>query len=102
MATLGADSKQPQAAQQFLNQVRQLLLKSQHQLAIPSDELSIIGPLPALMERRAGRHRAHLIIKAPSRAPLQRCLQQSIPLIEGIKKKSDLRWQIDIDPQDTL
>ena len=100
LASIGADSPQPNAAQLFLKQVRQQLMHTASALKL--EELEIIGPFPALMERRAGRHRAHVLLKATQRRALQRCLRQSMPLIEQLPKKSDLRWQVDVDPQSTL
>ena len=42
------------------------------------------GPIPAPMERRAGRYRAQLLIEAPERRPLQRLLRTLVPaLVRG-------------------
>lgn len=100
LASIGADSKQPNQAQFFLKQAGQQLRRTALQLELK--ELEVIGPFPALMERRAGRHRAHLLLKANTRRALQLCLRRGIPLIEQLPKKSDLRWQVDVDPQSTL
>ena len=102
LASIGADGKQPNSAQQFLVQARQQFAHMREQLSLDPQQIEIIGPFPALMERRAGRHRAHLLLKAAERKVLQRCLQQTVPLIDQLPKKSDLRWQIDVDPQSTI
>ena len=52
LALLRADSTQSQQAIQFLQQTANLL-KTQY-----APQSQLIGPLPALMEKRAGRHRA--------------------------------------------
>ncbi len=102
LASIGADSTAATAAQQFLKQAKQQLMRARQQLGINVDQLDIIGPFPAVMERRAGRHRAHLLLKAPSRKALKHCLRYAIPELEKLPRKSGLRWQIDIDPQTTV
>ncbi len=60
------------------------------------------GPVPAPMERRAGRIRAHLLIQAGHRGALQRLLQQLIPSLGQWKSARRVRWSIDVDPQEML
>jgi len=60
----------------------------------------LLGPVPAAMEKRAGKYRYHLIVQAKSRKFLHQAiwqLLQSIPENEWQKK---VRWSIDIDPID--
>jgi primosomal protein N' (replication factor Y) len=52
------------------------------------------------MERRAGRVRAQLLLQAPGRGMLQRVLAQLLPLLRALKRPRELRWAIDVDPQD--
>ena len=60
------------------------------------------NPLAAAMEKRAGRHRAQVIIKSTGRKALHQQVQQLIPVLEKSKKPSGLRWSIDIDPQEVI
>ncbi|HXV41003.1 MAG TPA: primosomal protein N' [Steroidobacteraceae bacterium] len=60
--------------------------------------LRILGPAPAAMERRAGRHRAQLLIESPARAPLQRFLAEWLPAISTLRAPRALRWSVDVDP----
>jgi primosomal protein N' (replication factor Y) len=50
------------------------------------------------MARRAGRHRAQLLVESGSRPALQAFLDAGIPAIAEIKAPRALRWSIDVDP----
>jgi len=65
-------------------------------------ELLIIGPLPAPMERRAGRLRYQLILESSQRVAMHQFSAQIIPLLENHKAGRRVRWSIDIDPQDFM
>jgi primosomal protein N' (replication factor Y) len=67
-----------------------------------SSELSLLGPVPAPMERRAGRYRAQLLVEANTRRALHRFLGSWIPILEGMKIARRVRWSLDVDPQDML
>jgi primosomal protein N' (replication factor Y) len=60
------------------------------------------GPVPAPMERRAGRHRAHLLLQARERAPLHGRLEGWVERAAALPGASRVRWSVDVDPQDTL
>ncbi|WP_058554221.1 primosomal protein N' [Thiohalocapsa sp. ML1] len=95
-AMLRADSPEEQAALDFLTEV----LAAARPLAPP--ELEFWGPAPAQMERRAGRIRAQLLLQAPSRALLQRVLALLLPRLRALRRPTQLRWSIDVDPQESL
>jgi primosomal protein N' (replication factor Y) len=54
------------------------------------------------MERRAGRHRAHLLLQARERAPLHARLEGWVERAAALPGASRVRWSVDVDPQDTL
>ncbi|MDP2227385.1 MAG: primosomal protein N' [Moraxellaceae bacterium] len=58
------------------------------------------GPVPAPMERRAGRFRAHLLLQCSQRGPLRELLTNLIPLVEALPMARRVRWSVDVDPQD--
>jgi len=60
--------------------------------------VKILGPATALMARRADHFRAHLLIEAAARSPLQRFLARWLPLIDALPAPTGLRWSIDVDP----
>ncbi|HWK51064.1 MAG TPA: primosomal protein N', partial [Steroidobacter sp.] len=55
------------------------------------------GPAPAPMERRAGRFRAQLLLRAPSHSPLQKFLSGWLPLLSMLPEARRVRWSIDVD-----
>jgi len=66
----------------------------------PSGRSQLWGPLPALMEKVAGRYRFYLLAQATSRAELHRQLDvwmEQLPRVPGARK---VRWAIDVDPQE--
>lgn len=71
------------------------------QKAVASDDLFILGPQPAPMEKRAGRYRAQLLVQASDRQTLQHFLNAWLVELEGLKSTRKVRWSIDVDPQDT-
>lgn len=58
------------------------------------------GPVPAPMERRAGRYRAHLLIQADRRNQMQQLLPAWIPELAKVRLARRVRWSIDVDPQE--
>ena len=65
-------------------------------------EVAIHGPLPAPMERRAGRFRTQLQIKCGTRGELQDFLKLLILEIDKLKHPRSLRWSVDVDPIDLI
>jgi len=56
----------------------------------------VFGPAPAPIARIRGRHRVRLLVKAEKTAPLQNALKE---WVAQFRLPSNLRIQIDIDPQ---
>jgi primosomal protein N' len=52
------------------------------------------------MERRKGRYRYYFQIEATQRADLQRFLGSLTQQLETEKRFSNVRWSIDVDPQE--
>ncbi|MEH6346162.1 MAG: primosomal protein N' [Bermanella sp.] len=95
-----SDCHQPKEAEMFLHRVRQLL--NQHQQFLHLPNLSMIGPLPAPMELRAGRFRSQLWISAHNRKVLHHFIGIVLKDIYEIKGFHKVRWSLDIDPTDNL
>ncbi|WP_111498223.1 primosomal protein N' [Marinobacter bohaiensis] len=68
---------------------------------LPADTLEVWGPLPAVIARRADRHRAQLILLSERKAPLQQALSQLCMTLEAEKQPASLKWQVDVDPLET-
>lgn len=62
--------------------------------------LSIHGPLPAIMEKRAGRTRYQLIIQSNDRNMMKKTLEPWSKKLETLASAGKVRWSIDVDPQD--
>jgi len=68
--------------------------------ALGTAQLEIWGPVPAPMERRAGRFRAQLLLQATDRGSLQRVLGLLVRELEQAKAARRVRWSVDVDPAD--
>ncbi len=62
--------------------------------------VQMIGPIAALMERRAGKYRMQLLLQAPQRSPLAQLLLRLLPEIEALPSVRKVRWSLDVDPQE--
>jgi primosomal protein N' (replication factor Y) len=69
-------------------------------LAGRNPDLDLWGPVPAPMERRAGRWRAQLLIRTRERALLHRFLDGWAPGLETLKEARRVRWSLDVDPME--
>ena len=65
-------------------------------------EVSILGPVPAPMEKRAGRFRAHLMAQSQLRPVLHAFLEVWLARVRSVKVGSGVRWSLDVDPQEVL
>lgn len=63
-----------------------------------SDDVNLMGPMPALMEKRAGRYRAQLLLSSAKRSALHAFIDHCLPLLQQLKLARKVRWSIDIDP----
>lgn len=64
------------------------------------EHCELAGPVPAAMEKKAGKFRYHLIIQAKSRKYLHAALQQLLTQIPTNEWQKKVRWSLDIDPID--
>jgi len=91
MVIVRCASMQKDQGIEFLNECRQTL---------NYEGVELFGPIPAPMERRAGRYRWQLILLANERKKLHAILRQWVPGIHKLKTANKVRWSIDVDPQD--
>jgi len=66
--------------------------------AVRRSRIRILGPAPAAMARRAGRHRAQLLVESPARGELQAFLAAWVDAVAALKPPRALRWSLDVDP----
>ncbi len=98
LALLRAEAHRPGDAEQFLDQACSLAeqLRAEHGL----QGVELLGPVPAPMERRAGKHRAQLLLQASQRPPLHQLLGRLLPPLEVLPGARAVRWSLDVDPID--
>jgi len=98
LALLRAEATKPGQAEDFLDQACSQAEHLIGQLGLSGVEL--LGPVPAPMERRAGRFRAQLLLQGNARAPLHKLMSAWLPLIEALPGSRTVRWSLDVDPID--
>ena len=98
LALLRADAPDAELPMDFLRQGRALALTLQGDLT--GTRVAVSSPVPAPMQRRAGRYRAQLLLEGPDRPGLQRFLGPWVSRLWTIPRTRGLRWSLDVDPQD--
>ena len=93
-ALVRVESKDREYSQQFLSEIAQQFR------AMATDSVDIWGPIPAPMERKAGRYRAHMVILSADRAKLHFYLRQWWQQVVHLPRQHQLRLSIDVDPQE--
>lgn len=96
LVLLRCESVDANAAQTFLQQA----LKCAKQ--VDTRELEFFGPIPAPMERRAGRYRYQIMLQARQRKQLHQFLSWWPPQLQVLPAARKVRWSIDVDPYDTF
>ncbi len=92
LALFRAEAPNLAAPAAFLEQVRARL--GQHA------GLGVLGPIPAPMEKRAGRFRAQLLLMAQERRLLHGVLRATMPGLDELPEARRVRWSLDVDPQE--
>ena len=97
LALIRAQAQKPQLAMNFLTEVRALAE------TLPLiNSIQLLGPIPALMTKRAGYYRAQLLLSAKQRQHLHPFIDQLLQAIDTLKTRNQVRWSLDIDPIETL
>lgn len=94
MALLRAEATAREVALAFLEEARDLTV------SMGAADVELLGPVPAPMERRAGRSRAQLLLQSTSRTRLHGLLETWLPRVEELKAARRIRWSLDVDPQE--
>ena len=96
LVLLRCESVEASAAQTFLTQAADLGRQ------VKNAELDTFGPLPAPMERRAGRFRYQLMLQSTQRKILHQFLSWWVPQLQQLPAARKVRWSVDVDPYDTF
>jgi primosomal protein N' (replication factor Y) len=94
IALLRAEAMEASLPSAFLERARQQIDE------LGAAEVEVWGPVPAAMERRAGRYRAQLLLQSAKRSGLQRLLGNLVRWLEQAKAARRVRWSVDVDPAD--
>lgn len=91
-AVLRAESASSSLALEFLNKIANK--------GKITPLVSIYGPFPSNMEKRADLFRALLLLSSSSRKQLHRELTDRIEIAEKLQSRKKVRWSVDVDPID--
>ena len=87
-----AEANDMALVEQFLTDVRDVLTRQ--------PLLTVIGPVPAIMFKRAGRFRMLVIVQAAARQLVHRSIASQLSFIESMPSANKVRWAIDVAPTD--
>ena len=99
IALLRAEAVKQHEALKFLDVMHQQaksLIASNAQM----QSVSLSEPVASVMEKRAGRYRAQLLVQAATRKPLHVFLHQWRSVLETARQSRHVRWSLDVDPVD--
>lgn len=96
LTLLRAEAISAEKTNEYLEEVKQWVLDQKNK------EINILGPIPAPMERKAGKYRAQLLFQAQNRIQLQRLLQPLARQLNQFKSATKVRWSLDVDPMDMI
>jgi len=96
LVLLRCESVDANAAPTFLQQAADLAKQ------IDLKNIDLFGPIPAPMERRAGRYRYQIMLQSKQRKNLHPFLSWWVPQLQQLPAARKVRWSIDVDPYDTF
>ncbi|SFC37558.1 replication restart DNA helicase PriA [Marinospirillum celere] len=97
LAIWRVEAPQKEVVEAFMQALNE---QAKYYLAEQPEAVSLLGPVPAPMERRQGRYHMQLLLHADKRAPLHRFIQRLLPWLETTPLARKVRWSLDIDPDD--
>lgn len=104
MALLRAESAEQALAVQFLQQANGFVQHwlRHHYPQTHKAPINVLGPFPSIMERKAGRYRYQIQFFGEKRPALHGLMASLVHFLERQNTFRKVRWQVDIDPIDTL
>lgn len=91
LAVIRAQGKAAGSVLKFLHALKEQILPH---------SITVMGPAPAPMPRKANQYRMQLLLKSSSRKILKNSLTQLREWLEGNKLGNGVRWNVDVDPMD--
>ena len=99
LCLLRAEASEMQPALKFLDGIAHFCQRFSKHNSLPVEQL---GPLPAPMEKRAGKYRVQLLLKTDKRGNLQALLSSLCAELKSMKLPRSVKFSIDVDPQDLV
>lgn len=99
MVIFRAESPHQQKAEALLDEACQCILQAETVNSV-FQKVEVLGPLPAPMEKKQGRFRYQLLLQAHKRQPLHQLTHLITHHLENSKLSRQVRWSVDVDPQD--
>jgi len=96
LVALRSDCRDQARGEEFLRQVREAA-----QGRLPAG-VNLVGPLPSPLPRRAGLYRCQLILLAADRRRGQAAAGLLVAEAERLAAPRDLKWSVDVDPQEAF
>ncbi|MCL4106111.1 UNVERIFIED_CONTAM: hypothetical protein GTU68_058417 [Idotea baltica] len=96
MLVMRTDCSDMNTGEQFLHNLR-----NQVQAHMPAGT-TLIGPLPSPMQRRAGKFRSQMMVMASSRKDAHHAAGLLVATAQRLPIRQQMKWSIDVDPQDTF
>lgn len=90
-AVFRAESYKEQQANQFLTTIKEMCLEIDR-------NVSVLGPVKAIMTKRKGLYCQHLLLKTNKRSVLQQYLKNVLKKIETLSGHQSVKWVLDVDP----
>ena len=101
LGIIRADAKQERDAIDFLFQLKELLGQSEEAVGRAQSH-RLVGPMPALMTRRAGLFRYHIVVHSQSRKIVHQTLKRAINVGSTLKIGRKVSWFAEIDPTEIV
>ncbi len=95
-ALIRVSANSAEAGMRFLKQLYQKL-----EFDI-SSEVTLLGPMPSPLPKKANRYRSQLLLNGNNRGSLHLILHKALSYLVSAKKTGGVRWVIDVDPMDFL
>ena len=65
-----------------------------------SSTITVLGPIPATVERIRGRHRWQILVKSPDADAARQSVKATLETIEAGKESRGLKFDVDVDPME--
>ncbi|GAG58795.1 unnamed protein product, partial [marine sediment metagenome] len=98
LTLLRADAYNIDQTFSFLNKIKKI--SSDLTSSFRNNELQVMGPVPAPLQKRAGKFRGQLLFQSNNRKRIHLHIDRLIDKIEQLKISSSVRWSLDVDPID--